>query len=86
MKAHLSTISCLEARNTGRLRTDGFVNLTEEGVDVVLELCKGYPHFFLILSMLEMSAAYMEKWCVVGKVKAIRSFVSPADDDAKRPR
>jgi acetyl esterase/lipase len=36
--------------------------LQQEGVDVQLEICKGYPHFFWMLPMLEKSQEFMKMW------------------------
>ena len=36
--------------------------LQKEGVDVKLEVCKGYPHFFWMLPMLGKSQEFMGIW------------------------
>jgi hypothetical protein len=36
--------------------------LQKEGVDVSLEVCKGYPHFFWMLPMLAKSQEFMRIW------------------------
>jgi versiconal hemiacetal acetate esterase len=36
--------------------------LKKEGVEVSHYACRGYPHFFWILPMLQKSQELMEKW------------------------
>jgi acetyl esterase/lipase len=45
--------------------------LKKEGIDVSLEVCEGYPHFFWMLPMLQKSQEFMGKW-----VEQIRQMVA----------